>query len=292
MRVRPVRGFGYLGDRDSFQYLVALGRSVPGGAYLVDAGDAATEAAHAQARRSQAGERYTRERLQAPRFTYFDEISNHSDDTHTLAGGPFLDLIVGGESSLDTWYRRYHDGHDKRVEVSIHDSPLDLHCHTPLNQRLAPDGMRLCRELVDAADTLIAAFPDGTAAPLLAAGCFIRLVDALELDGEQKGRLCDHGFKYLSQYLECSSTATPSDVRARRVEQVREAADFARAALSTRPGAGLRIGLSADDDRFFFPESVWLQFHWLVSSLPVGLVQELALAEALSTWVSSGDGDQ
>lgn len=288
VRVRPTCGFGYLADRAAVDRLVTLGRSVPTEAFLIDAGDAVTEAAHARAKSSQVGDAYTRDRLRTPRFTYFDEFSGRTEDAELPSGGsPFLDLVLGGGPTLRTWYGQHRGDCDPGIEVTICDDPLDLHCHTLLNQRLYPASMRMCQELTEAANALMEAFPGGTASPVLAAGCFVWLIDVLGLNCEQQATLCAFGLDYLSRYLEWAGTGSSAEVLVRRVEQVAQAAGIVRtsARRSPHPPASLSGLAAATDDWFFFPESVWMQFHWLVSSLPVDLAHELALAQALQSWV-------
>jgi hypothetical protein len=289
VRLQPTGGFGYLADRGAFEGLVVLGRSAPAQAFLIDPGDASTEAAHMLAKHHQAGETCTRERLGAPRFSYADELAGHGEGSPPPAGqATFLDLVLGGGDSLLTWYQVECRDAAEGMELSVTQDPLDLHCHTPLNQRLHPAGLRVCQVLVEAAAGLIAGAGAGGPSALLAAGCFIHLIDALGLDRGQQLRLCEFGFEYLSQYLECEGTGSPPDVRARRVDQVSRAAGTVRAqGRQSRYAADSVPALTGGDgDGFFFPESVWMQFHWLTSSLPVGLDQELALAEALAQWAA------
>jgi hypothetical protein len=279
VRSYQVDDFGFAAGWVTFQRLSALGRSSPSRSFLVDAGDRFTEATHKNAKAVQSDGEYTRERLRRPRFTYAEEQQQLIENRAEHFSHPFLELVMATDQDLPGWWRRPPGSSIRSCSAD----PMDLHCHTPLNQRLLPLNMRICQVLVEALADLDAE-PWAQNLPLRAAACLARLALILGLDHEEITAVTAFGRSYLAQYLEWPGSSQESIER--RTAQVASVADRFGIAASY-DARELLDGLPAalgQSHGFFFPESLWMQFHWLTSSLGVPLGQEMALAEALDMW--------
>lgn len=274
--------YGFLPNLTGVTALLDLAQSTPHDSFLVDAGDALTHAAHSRVRRSQHLDDYSRERLRVPASTYADERTKLTagwkpDDSDQP---PFVELVLAGDSDLAIWASTC----DEYAETW--DDPNGVHCHTPLNQRLLRPNLQLCEWLVRSlADARENSLNDSTHEYVLLAGSvFIGICRALDLSDTERGRLASFGHRYLARYLEWDNQS-PHHVRERRAQRIHQTAErfnFGHAQSGLDPG-WLESATHAEP-WFFFPESVWMQYHWFAQSLPLPLSRELALTEALLTW--------
>lgn len=282
----PASSYGFLANIDAFEDLVELADQTSREAFLVDAGDSATRAGHAEARRFQSPAEYTRERLGTPARTYEEEREALDADPSSRApdlGPPFLELVLAGDSRLEAWVTAQAD---PRHRVVLASTPDALHCHTPLNQRLLRPNLDLCQWFVAG----LAAVPNppangaDPATALLAAGAFVALARVLDLSRQELLDLAAFGRRYLACYLAWEGRSDPESLR-RRVHQIRNTVD--REDFGDQQD---RIGRAWFDSSlhhepwFFHPESPWMQFHWFTASLGLPLSREMALAEALEAW--------
>lgn len=282
----PGSSYGFLANLEAFKDLVDLADHASYEAFLVDAGDPATRAAHAEARRFQSPAEYTRERLGTPARTYQEEREALDVDPrgHTPdLGPPFLELVLGGYSRLEAWVTGQVD---LRHGALLAMTPDALHCHTPLNQRLLRPNLELCHWFVSGLAAVPSPPADGNdpAAVLLAAGAFVTLGRVLDLRPQELVSLADFGRSYLARYLSWAGRSG-SEALGGRVRQVRAAAD--RWGFEDHQGRIGRAWLDSSlhhEPWFFQPESVWMQFHWFTASLGLPLSREMALAEALDAW--------
>lgn len=280
IRTYLAAGFGYVASWDTFLRLAALGRSAPCASLLIDAGDHLTEITHGQAKDRQNDSDYTAQRLQSPKSTHGEERRQREDLTsETPSVGPFLELVLAGDGKLRAWNWRRGSDLPGRTVVTAHRHPMEVHCHTPLNQRLLPANLRVCQLLVDClADGGDRGQPWKDTPPLVAATCFAQCVELLGLNDEEQVALATFGHFYLARYLDWSgSNSSPSVIR-RRVRQINDAVE------QLQPVCAASKAVPSEEEGFFFPESLWMQFHWFASSLGVSLSQEMALAEALREW--------
>jgi hypothetical protein len=285
-RDAPGSSYGFLANQALLKDLLDLAYRAPHDAFLIDAGDGHTRAAHAEAKRSQRMAEYTRERLGTPARTYQEEreaLDLALGDPAPDSGPPFLELVLAGNSSLETWVTA--QGEPSHVAV-LAKTPAAVHCHTPLNQRLLRPNLELCRWFVSRLASTPRLPPDATdpATVLLAAGAFVALARVLDLSSQELVRLANFGKSYLARYLSWEGHTSPESL-GRRVRKIREAAD--RRGFGDQPDKVGRAWLDSSlrhEPWFFEPESLWMQFHWFTASLGLPLAREMALVEALCAW--------
>lgn len=275
----PCAVHGFLPNIELLRELVKVARDAPCTTFLVDAGDALTARAHATARRQQHIADYNRTRLATPAQTFADEQRELATEHAPVAQlQPFVELVLAGNAQLVEWARQ-------RGGTTLHSRPDEVHCHTPLNQRLLPANMRICQWLVDGLATTsnLPANAETPDAVLLAGRAFVALCETLELDRPRREELAGFGHCYLSRYLAWDGHS-PQSVLDRRVARIGPAArDRPFIAPATRLDGGWLVDAESQQC-WFFPESLWMQYHWFVASLAVPLGREVALTEALHAW--------
>ncbi len=275
-------GYGYLASWQAFREFCSVAWAAPKANFLVDAGDSTSSAEHERARHEQSDRDYSRQRLRTPRFTHEEERARaESLQSPAADERPFLELVLAGSDGLASWHRMH--SHEARGGTSCTD-PRQIHCHTPLNQRLLPAHLIICQELIEC---LVLLGTDSPAIrqvpPLLAGACQTELSRRLTLDADQRDRLARFGQSYLADYLGCSGVLSDPSQRRRRALQIESwasrAGNLARRARGGVAGEVHRVWDA--DSGVIFPESVWMQCHWFAASMGVTLSQEMALAESI-----------
>lgn len=269
--------------------------------WFIRYGDAATEAQLQLAHQRQCVDEYSRARLSQPAHSYLTERQLLQQNAGVRQGeNAFLELVMGFSCSVPQLQEKSQhlqslfqpENETARWKTHIVSRPDDLACHTPLNQRLLRANFDLCQwftlSLLQLKPKQLDQVNKQTALGMSLA-VFQTMCSALELQPQEQMQILTFGRQYLAQYLEVAEDELRSDPAApRRVNALVQLEAMARNTSSgdlesIRSLILNRQWLSEQSKTgwFFFPESLWMQYHWLNSFVGIDLIAELALVDAM-----------